>query len=491
MKRCAKKLPVILLFALSGCASINPSTAPKVQPVKTPDPISVTPTAGVSKGTQQDETLEPLDDDLFIASPLQSSDPLPDIRVKKLSFSNGSPYDLMRQILAGTGLSFVESDEASSIKKRSVSAVGVSGKLEEVLNGLSDTAGFYWQNKANVIYVYPERQYIAKLPPVNEVFESLPQMIKTLGGDSVFLDKSARTITYRADKPAQEKINSYLEYIRDSKSLIVYDTYIWQVSLNKDVNTGIQWNNFQWSGLAANGAPTAVSVIGGGAGTASNGLGFGAVYSGAHFAMNVLANFLATQGTLQTISQPKLNLISGGTATFRNGNDTNYVSGISAPTVGPNGQVIGGMTTTSILQTGMQMTLSGDIADGTIYTNVSLTVKDLLGFAPYPAGAGQTLSLPNIANREVNTTIRALSNDTILLAGINGETNSETVAGLPVAGRAVAFPTQNDSSKTKTELVIVLKPHVIRFSRKKEEKKEEKKAEKSDEKKAEKKDDKK
>lgn len=400
-------------------------------------------------------------DAILVAEHLEQGDALPDMRVNRFSVSNATIYDFMRTAISDNSkLSFsIDSEHGgANVMKRSVTAVNVSGSLESVLDMFSESVGFYWYYKDGVLHITPDRQYITQVPPINELFDSLPPMIKTLGGTDVFLDKTSRTITYRASRPSQRKITSYLQYIRENKQMLVYDAYIWEVILTDGSDTGVQWNKFDWTG-GANGASTKIGLAGGTSIADAKGIGFSAVYTGTHVALDVLASFLKTQGTLRSVSQPKIAMISGGSATFRNGTTTNYVSQVGTTTA--NNATSTTVQTAQVLS-GLDMSLAGDYSDGTIFTDIRLSVNDLQKFNNFTA-LGTQLSLPQTANREIKTKVRARPGDTILLAGINYEKGSQDVAGLPGGGDLVALATSNLRSLQRSELVIIMKPRVIRF----------------------------
>lgn len=454
-----------VLSVLTGCVSTSHDEVNISNKLKSLPPIDLPESSGI-KGLPDSSHLDSIqinNDNMFVSAPLCNSDTLPDITIENVSLS-GNIYDMMQTLLANASIPLSISDDPGNVMRRNVAVVNISGNLKNILDDLSNSVGFFWYYKNGVLNIMPTQQYIATLPPINEIFESLPTMIKTLGGIDVFLDKSNRVITYQADKPSQDKIASYLEYVRNNKSMIVYDTFIWEVILNDSNSAGIQWN--QLGRMSTQGVNMTSLQSAATAAAASNGIGFSAVFTGSRFSIDSLISFLKSQGTINTISQPKLNLISGGTASFRDGKSTFYVSGLGAPTITSAGQTVSGSATTTPLQTGVDMTISGDISDGTVYTAVKLFIRNLLGFMPYPAGQNMTLNLPNIADREVNTSIRAVSGDTILLAGINSERSSRDLSGLPFGGdNKIALPTQVDRAVERSELVIVIKPRIIKFVR--------------------------
>lgn len=455
-------------FMVSGCAFLPRGELPDKVPPKLP-PIEK-PAASSVVGMSDDFNIDLrgiIDEDMFISLPLQQSDPLPDIKIQPFSVSNATVYDFMRTILEDTSVSFSIDTEhpGANVVRRSVSATNVSGSLKKVLDTFGDSVGYYYYYTGGVLHITPDRQYIAKLPPVNELFESLPPMLKTIGATDVFIDKTSRTVTYRASKPAQDKASSYLKWVRDNKKLIIYETYIAEVVLDDSTSTGIQWNKLAWTGNAAN-TPVTVNLAGGSAGAMAAGtIGVGAVFTGSHFALDVLANFLKTQGTVNQLSKIPMMLVAGGETTFRNGGTDYYVSSIGAPTIAANGQVIQGQSQLSPLRTGIDLKLSGDLYDGTIFTKVDMLMNALTGYKTFPAGQGQTMQAPITSDRTVYTTVRVRPGDTILIAGINYEKYQTEVSGLPGIKGSVAIASDNNHSAQRSELVVVMRPKVINFSR--------------------------
>lgn len=464
------KYLITLLVAsvyMAGCTSLPRNELPTQLPSNIP-PIEK-PSAVIGMSDDFNIDLHGIiDEDMFISLPLERNDPLPDIKVQSFSVSNATVYNFMRTILEDTGISFAINSEhpGANVVRRNVTATNVKGTLKEVLDTFSDSVGFYYYYTGGVLHITPDRQYIAKIPPVNDLFESLSPMLKTLGATDVFIDKTSRTITYRAAKPVQSKVSSYLKWVRDNKKLIIYETYIAEVVLDDSTNTGIQWNKLAMFGNVSH-TPVEINLAGGAAaGAAAAGtIGIGAVFAGKHFALNVLANFLKTQGTVNQLSKIPMMLVAGGETTFHNGGTDYYVSSIGAPTIAANGQVIQGQSQLAPLSTGIDLKLSGDIYDGTVFTKVDMLMNSLTGYTTFPAGSGQTMQAPVTADRKVTTTVRVRPGDTIMIAGINYEKYQNSVAGLPGGKGSVALASSNNRVAQRSELVVVMRPKIIQFSR--------------------------
>lgn len=463
-------LALAAVFALGGCASSRPVGAPDVKPspIKTIEPKK---TIGLS---EQDEEL--LVGGVEIGEPLvlESGEPLPDVEVPALTFTNARAVDVLSALSQATGVPVTYVDDQDALKARKVAVRGLSRRLPQLISELSDLMGFYYTFENGTLKVSSSQQFIVPVPPVNDLMASLPQMVSHLGASSVFLDKSSRTLTYEASKPVNKRVSAYLRYIRDNGSLIVYDAYIWDVTLADSSAMGIKWNQLQFGFGPMGSKGTRIgsnNITGGtlggsqGSGTTASGassaggLGTEIVYSGANFSLDVLLSFLQTQGDVTAISQPRLAMISGGTAQFEDGQSIQYVSRVGA-VVGTNTTLSSSETDTVF--TGLQMGMSGDVSDGTVYSDVNVSLGQLIRFNSFPSVDGTTQQLPQTSMQQVKTKVRARSGDTILLAGVNTIQYSGDKTGIPgLPGTSLL--TSTDKSNTRRELVMVLQPRIIKF----------------------------
>lgn len=411
--------------------------------------------------------------DHLVISDFVSSDPLPEFHVKGLSFSNTSVYDVIRTLLSdqGIGLSINANIAQNAVLRRTVSAYNVSGSFADVIENLSRTVGFYYSLRDGVLDIEPDREFVVSLPPVAELFESIPMMLRNLGATEILLDKSSRIVTFKATKPVYTRASAYLKYLRETRTLITYDSYIWEVVLNDASKMGINWRSLTDAALTSADLATGASMVGGAAGGTfgvninnptdtgfSGGAGVGLIYrEGSRFGLNMLLNFLRTQGTINNISQPKISLLAGSAAQFRSGETFKYISKIGPPTVSATGTVPGA-TETEQVETGVKMVVTGDLSDGTVFTDLNLELRDLVRFETYSSGPnGSTLSLPRTTIREVSTRVRSKPGDVVVIGGINMEKTDNQFSGLgPV-------PMASSKSATRSEVVLVMIPRITRF----------------------------
>jgi MSHA biogenesis protein MshL len=396
----------------------------------------------------------------------QTSQRLPDKAISNVHLTEMSLYDGMRLLLDGTGvaLSF-EGGQMQGARYQSVVINDLSGNLPDVVERLSKAFGFFYNLEGGVLSVSQEEVFAVELPPIlnDDSLAHLSNALQYLGAKEVYLDRANRALNFKTSRARLDYIKQYVNRIRETRSMIIYDLYVYQVDLTDGNQTGIEWNKFKLN-LHKGGTPLDLSGSGGqgvsGSDTAGA-FGLGLVYNSSVFSLDVLMKFLKTQGTVKTVSQPRIAIMSGSRGKLRMGQSTRYVS-----KVGTNSGTSINQTTveTSDLQTGLDMSVYGDLHDGTVYTKLSLALTNLIQFNRFTA-LGTDLTLPQTADREYRSNVRALPGDTILLGGLIEERDSLNISGLPVAERAVALGNKRQEL-SKSELVLVLKAKVVSFSKK-------------------------
>lgn len=419
---------------------------------------------------QLDIDAELIGDSPFLLYPLarESKERLPAKPVHNLHLSEVSLYDALKLLLDGTGIALsFEGGQMQGARYQTAVVSNLEGNLPEVVEKMSKALGFFYRIEGGVLYIVQEEQFVLELPPVlsDDSLASLTNSLQYLGARDVYLDRDNRSLTLRANRARIDYIRQYVDRIRETRSMLIYDLYVYQVDLTDTNQTGIQWNKFKQSSRA-NGNPFEAGLSGGQS-TASNdnaaagGFGLGLVYNTAHFSLDVLLTFLKTQGAVRTVSQPRIALMSGSKGKLRIGQSTRYVSKIGTNT----GTSLSQTTVeTSDLQTGLDMSIYGDLHDGTVYTKLSLSLTSLIQFNRFTA-LGTDLTLPQTADRAYRSDVRALPGDTILLGGMIQERDGNNVSGLPVTDKSVVLGNKSIDI-AKSELVLVLKTSVVKFSKK-------------------------
>jgi MSHA biogenesis protein MshL len=468
-KRLVAAVAACVMLA-SGCSVLRRDTLPSAD---TPPTL---PSKQIAIGNSDDSAAQ-LDIDaeqigrspfLFAAMHQPSRERLPNKPIRNLHISEGALYDSLRLMLDGTGIALsFGGGQLQGARYQTTMISNLDGTLPDVMEKLSKALGFFYRLEGGVLYVVQEEQFSLELPPIldDDSLASLTNSLQFLGAKDVYLDRESRLLTLKSNRVRLDALRQYIDHIRETRSMLIYDLSIFQVDLTDGSQTGVQWNKFTHNSLPG-GHPLDLSLTGGqsitsAAGNVAGAFGIGLVYNTAKFSLDALLSFLKTQGNVRTVSQPRIAFMAGSKGKLRIGQSTRYVSKVGTNT----GTSLSQTTVeTSDLQTGLDMSLFGDLHDGTVYTKLSLSLTNLIQFNRFTA-LGTDLTLPQTADREYRSTVRALPGDTILLGGLIQERDSVAVSGLPLADKAVVLGNKNLEG-SKSELVLVLKARVVRFGKK-------------------------
>lgn len=419
--------------------------------------------------------------DFFMLRSVTQSEQLPDRFVKNITISESGVFDALKLICKDAQLSLsVDGGVNGSERYGAVSAIDVQGSLNDVMEQLSESMGFFYTLKRKTLFIQQEQQFVVELPPSlgDDNAAELTNTLQYLGAKDTYIDRTSRSLVFKTNRKSLDKIEEYLKRIRQTRSLIVYDVNIFQVDLADNSDTGIQWNTFNWqrSGLSAVPTPGQTGTGSGGSNSGSNGgtgssnsatpispgitatkslLGMGLVLSGSHFQIDNLIKFLKTQGSVKAVSRPRIALISGSKGSLRVGNVITFVSKVGTNFSNTLNQVT---TETKDLKTGLEIGLVGDVSDNTVTSRVGLSISEIVKFDQVEA-LGTSFKLPQTADRELSTVIRARPGDMILIGGINMEKHTLN-ANNGISGYGTS------KEVTRSEIVLTLRARVVNFQSK-------------------------
>jgi len=439
------KLTTIAVFVAlaAGCANHRP-----VQPAS-----DATAVATLQDGLAAEASIPTGFDarSVFVAKTLApvGSQQLPAIQVPNMSISDAGAFDALTLLARSAHLTLRIKGGPGALDRAASGVIfDVSGALPDVLEEITNQYGLFWRVQGKTLIVEPDRRFIVELPPLETDTDTLAGLTNTLqrhGAKDVFLDHAARTLTFRSDRESLAEIEAYLQYYRSTRSMHTYDIEIWQVNLSDTNSKGIDWSQLSYSAGAS-----AISVVNGASSAAA---GIGLTLQKGRFSVGSVVRFLETQGTVKTLSHPRITLMSGSKGRLSVGESTDYVSKVGTNT----GTALSQTTVeTKTLSTGLQMQISGDYSDNTVYTQLHLKLADLLRFNSFTA-LGTELKLPQTQSRELQTSSRARPGDTILLGGMMMTTDNRD-ASSGFTGLS------STATRTKSELVIAITPRIVHFN---------------------------
>jgi len=344
----------------------------------------------------------------------------------------------------------------------------------------------------------------------NELTNALRSLIGTGPGRNVVVSPQSGVVVIRAMPEELRSAEKYLKAMRLSvERQVMIEAKVVDVTLNNAYQAGINWAAFPNSrrvtagvfgsntqlGTTGNlsagqaltvdpsGRTLTTGILGAGlAGTAVSAAGavgagvFGLAVQTKDFA--ALIQFLESQGNVQVLSSPRVAALNNQKAVLKVGTDQFFVTNVTGTPV----QTSGGVTTAIQLTPTLNSFFSGvslDITpqideDGNIFLHIHPLVSNVVqqdltfNFGGVVGAADTTLPLARSSINETDTVVRVQDGNIVALGGLmkldvaNDRSGIPVLQDLPGVGGLFGNTTR---TRTKRELVILLKPTVIKSER--------------------------
>lgn len=438
------------LLMVASCADVS---VPHARGVNIPSP-TMADARPEAVNEQPDSVLYlPLGDDVLVPES-SAGDPLPGDVV--------GPFELRSETLAGA-LQLILADyeiplafETNEGLDRTITVANLRGPLNKVVEKVCGLADLYCSYEEGILVIKDTQTFTVTVPPIGgdtDVIGSLATGIQAITGTAPVTETATRTIVYEATHRTSQMAERYFQRVRSSTALIVFEIYIWEVALNSDNSTGINWEDFGEIGGAGISIPGAVASA-----SAPISIGLPRFGDQITFDTNNILEFISNYGAVKTISQPQITVLSGAEATLRAADTVNYVSSLSRSV--DNGEVTVSTETDSV-DTGFTLTIASNWDNATIYGNIQIELQEFLDFDDFVT-EGATLRLPRTTERELSTQIRIRPGDSLLIAGLVREQDSFDKSG--PGFEDVILPTSRETGSSNTELVFLLRPKVIVYT---------------------------
>lgn len=310
---------------------------------------------------------------------------------------------------------------------------------------------------------------------------------QTLLAANVIANPETGVISVRATNKQHQKVQEFIDQVMGSanKQVLVEATIV-EVTLSDGFKAGIDWsrlgNSASSSGFTFSQNLNNESQFlndgdftRGNINTRATGQGIVAGYFNPASALGNIAasvNLLKQFGNTKVLSSPKLMVLNNQTAVLKVVDNIVYftVEAQQSTVGGTVGGVLSTVTTTpNTVAVGMVMSVTPQINNtGDVNINVRPTISSVTGFKQDPNPQLTVPSLiPEIRVREMESVLRIASGNTAVLGGLMQDEiskNSDAVPGLSeIPGVGNAFKGRDEFNK-KTELVIFLRPTVIKNS---------------------------
>lgn len=450
-------LPFLLSTALllGACADAN---VPGARDVDIPPPRTAdTKGDGINEGPDAVMYL-PLGHDVLVPE-AEGGAPLPAVMV--------GPYELRGETLAGAlQLVLDEADipvayESDEGLNRTITVTNLKGELGSVVDRICSLADMYCSFENGILVVKEEQIFTVSLPPIggeqqDAFLQTVTDAVANITDREVQSETATRTLIYRATQRTADMVSRYFQKLRASTALIVFETYVWEVSLNAGNSTGINWEEIAALGKFRVG----LRFPGGADESLGNPVSIGLPTQGdIDLDAGDVISFISDYGAVKTISQPQITVLSGSSARLRVADRQNYVASITRSV--DEGEVTVSTTTDSV-DSGFTLSIQSGWDNATVYGTIDILLQEVRDIETFDDNPDAVVQLPQLTERELQTQVRVRPGDSLLIAGLVRESDNFTENG-PGANTPF-FPTSRAAQSRNIELVFLLKPRVLVFS---------------------------
>ncbi len=373
------------------------------------------------------------------------------------------PFELRSETVAGA-LQLVLSDydvsmafETDAAFDRTITIANLRGALDQVVDKICGLADLYCSYEDNLLVVKETQTFTVTVPPIGgdaDILTSLATGLQAITRVTPITESATRTIIYEATNRTSKLAERYFQRVRASTALIVFEVYIWEVTLENGNSTGINWDEIEAFGKFSAGIDVPGTV-----GADFNPISIGLPTTGdVDFTTGDVFQFISRYGAVKTISQPQITVLSGAQASLRAADTVNFVSSLSRSIEDGETTV---STETDSVDTGFTLTISSNWDNATVYAQIDIDLDEFRGFQSFDAD-GTVLQLPETTERELSTQVRIRPGDSLLIAGLVREADEFDSSGPGFDSPFLS--TSRTAQVENTELVFLLKPRVIVYT---------------------------
>ena len=279
-------------------------------------------------------------------------------------------------------------------------------------------------------------------------------------------------ITVRATGKQHEKIQEFIDQVMtNAQRQVLIEATVVEVHLSDEYQQGINWSKIRLGSKGFNFTQT------GSAGLPSTNTGsmFILDYANPTSKIGSLAasvSLLESFGKVKVLSSPKLSVMNNQTAVLRVVDNLVYFV-INATTTAPTATSSAFSTITTTPNTvpiGFTMSVTPQINDSdTVLLNLRPSISHLLGYVNDPnpslATAGVVSRIPQTQTREMESVLKIENNQIAVMGGLMQDSVNNLTDEVPILARIPLLGNlfkQRDDKTEKTELVIFLRPVVIK-----------------------------
>jgi len=278
------------------------------------------------------------------------------------------------------------------------------------------------------------------------------------------INRLSGTVMVTASKNDLQKVDNFLTSLKKVLNRqVLIEARIVEVQLSEALKYGIDWTAVgKWLGTGTNtlGTNLFTSVI-------SSGQPYFEFGITENDNLSLLLKALEEQGTVRTLSNPRVNILNGQTAMLSVGRNTTFISRVESTTTSDVSSTTTFTVDTSSILSGIMFGLVPYIDNNREITlTITPIITNLIDLEAQTIGSASSsveIKLPTVDLREMSTTVKVLNGQLIIIGGLidRKETLHEDkvpiLGDIPFLGKL--FKSVEKSYDNK-ELVIMLIPRV-------------------------------
>ena len=288
------------------------------------------------------------------------------------------------------------------------------------------------------------------------------------GGTTITADETNNAIVVFSTPRDYALIADALAKLDVPPLQVMIDASISEVTLNHNLQYGIQWafQTGRLSGGLSQGSPQTITNANGSTTTINPGPiqnfpGLSFLYQGNNISATL--NALATVTDVSVLSAPKLVVLNNHTATIEVGDQVPISTGSAVSTLTSGAPIVNSI---EYRDTGIILKVTPRVnSGGLVLLDIAQEVSDVLPAASSSSSASSQLSSPTIEQRKISTSVAVQDGETIALGGLisnqitKGRSTVPLFGNIPILGHLLGDTT---GGLVRTELVVLLTPHVVR-----------------------------
>ncbi|MEO3430518.1 type II secretion system secretin GspD [Pelagibius sp. CAU 1746] len=276
-----------------------------------------------------------------------------------------------------------------------------------------------------------------------------------LGGSGairILADEASNSLVILATPEGYRQVEAALKRLDILPLQVLIEATLMEVTLNDSLEYGVRWffesgdSSFTFTDAAAEGG---AAVLG------ASFPGFSYVFD----SNNIHATLNALKGItdVKFLSAPTLMVLDNETARLQVGDEVPIVTRTSTSTVGDNAPIVNDV---ELRDTGVILDITPRVNSGGL---VVLDVAQEVSEVTETTSSG--IDSPTIQQRKMESTIAVQNGETIVLGGLirnrleEGTTSVPVLGDIPILGNLFKA---TDNSSSRTELLVLIKPQVVR-----------------------------